>query len=77
MKLSELLLGQSAEIISVESSQIPKSSYERLEEMGFVVGALVKPMHRGLAGGAIAYEVRGGLIALRATEAECVEVRAV
>lgn len=77
MKLSKLALGAEAEITHVDSTQIPRSSFERLEEMGFVVGAKVRPMHRGLGGDAVAYEVRGGLIALRHTEADQVEVKLV
>ena len=47
---------------------------ERLVELGFVPGVEVEVLRRAPFDGPIQVRVRGGTIALRGDEAECVEV---
>ena len=74
MKLSELSLGQMAIIREIHTQDISPSTIERLGEMGFAVGSRVTALHTAIGGDPMAYEVRGGMVALRKTEADCVEV---
>lgn len=74
MKLSELTLGQSAIIQEIRTTEMTPSTLERLGEMGFATGSRVTAYHKAMGGDPVAYEVRGGMVALRKAEADCVEV---
>ena len=41
----------------------------RLQDLGFVPGAAVRPLYKGYRGGICAYAVGGSVIALRCTDA--------
>lgn len=46
----------------------------RLQEMGFTPGCPVRLVAKAAFGGPLAFQVRGSLVALRRSDAACVEV---
>lgn len=46
----------------------------RLQEMGFTPGCQVRLVAKAAFGGPMAFQVRGSLVALRRSDAACVEV---
>lgn len=46
----------------------------RLQEMGFTPGCQVRLVAKAAFGGPLAFQVRGSLVALRRSDAACVEV---
>lgn len=46
----------------------------RLQEMGFTPGCRVRLVAKAAFGGPLAFQVRGSLVALRRSDAACVEV---
>ena len=46
----------------------------RLQEMGFTPGCVVRLVAKAAFGGPLAFQVRGSLVALRKSDAACVEV---
>lgn len=46
----------------------------RLQEMGFTPGCVVRLVAKAAFGGPLAFQVRGSLVALRRSDAACVEV---
>ena len=47
---------------------------ERLVELGFTPGTLVRVRGRALLGGPMQVKLRGGILAVRGDEAACVEI---
>ena len=66
VKLSELPLGHSANIVFIKDNV----QLERLSELGFYDGACVKPLFRGIFGQPTAFLVQDAVIALRRRECE-------
>lgn len=71
MELGSLLAGQSARVLSLESSG---ALQQRLMDMGLVKGAQVRFLYASPAGDPRAYLVRGAVIALRNRDAAQIEV---
>ncbi len=71
MKLSELHIGQSAQVVKVRGSEAFK---KRITEMGFVYGTTVKPIKRAPLHDPIEYELLGYRVSLRLREAALIEV---
>lgn len=75
IRLDQLEKGQKAMIFSVQGNPNSSGLKHRLLEMGFLKGSSVELVHVAPFGGdPIAVRVRGGLIALRKSEASLVEV---
>lgn len=64
--ISSLALGQSAVISRLKLSGRQR---QHMEDLGFVPGAPVCPLHRGPSGDPTAYSVMGAVIALRREDA--------
>lgn len=73
-RLSDLAHEQAAEVVALDES-CQGFSRRRLMDLGFTPGARVRPHLRTFAGDPRAYEIRGTLIALRATQASQVLVK--
>ncbi len=71
MRLTELHIGQIARISSLEDSPFK----EKLQEMGCIPGALVKPILRAPFGDPIAYELEEYTLSMRNKEAFSVIVK--
>lgn len=71
--LTALKPGDSAEILQISDGGAPRIS-GRLKALGFVPGTLVKVVRRAPLGDPIEYELRGGRISLRASEARLVSI---
>jgi len=69
--ISQLKPGQRAKIRSVAGNS-PLS--QRIVELGFTPGTSVRLIARAAFGGAIAFQIRGTMIALRRSDATIVEV---
>ena len=72
MNLSELKLGQTAQVRGVES--INETLCRELHEIGFTPGTEVTFVSKGLFGSPLAYSFRGATFALRKHEAEAILV---
>ena len=72
MKLSDVSAGQEAVISHIEGSGAFRA---RLSEMGFVTGKSVRKVFSSPVGNPIVFELMGGQIALRKSEAEKILVR--
>jgi DtxR family Mn-dependent transcriptional regulator len=73
-RLSDLTHGEPAEVVGLDEA-CQGFSRRRLMDLGFTPGARVTPQLRTFAGDPRAYEIRGTLIALRATQASQVLVK--
>lgn len=71
LKLTELHTGQIARILSLEESPFN----DKLQEMGCIVGALIKPIRKAPLGDPIAYELDNYTLSMRKKEAETITVR--
>jgi ferrous iron transport protein A len=71
--LTTLKPGEAAEILQVADGTEPRVS-GRLKALGFVPGTIVKVVRRAPLGDPIEYELRGGRISLRASEARLVTI---
>jgi ferrous iron transport protein A len=69
--LSQMLQGHVAMIRGIGGHPTLRS---RLQELGFTPGATVRMVARAAFGGALAVQLRGSTIALRRTDAACVEL---
>ena len=72
MKLSELCVGQAAEVLSV---QLPPALCERLRMLNVRPGARVRALRRAPFGGGLLLDAAGVRLALRDSLAARVEVR--
>ena len=70
MKLTELHIGQVARVIGVNESAFK----EKLQEMGCVIGVLIKPIMRAPLGDPIAYELEEYTLSMRKNEAATIDV---
>ena len=73
-RLSSLELGQSGEVLGI-SGACRGGERRRFLDLGILPGTVIAPELRSPAGGPTAYRVRGALIALRAEQADHVQVR--
>lgn len=73
MKLSTIKAGQSCVITHIEGSGAFRA---RLSEMGFVNGKTVKLLYKSPVGNPIIFELMGGQVALRKSEANNIHVTA-
>ena len=64
--ISSLSLGQNAVISDLH---LVGRQRQHMEDLGFLPGALIKPLHRGPSGDPTAYSVMGAVIALRQEDA--------
>lgn len=70
--LSSLCEGESCKIAEL----LPSGTMsERLRELGFTTGTRVTCLQRSFSGDPTAYLVKGTVIALRKTDADCILVR--
>lgn len=69
--LSQMATNQEASILRVGGHS---SLSQRLQELGFTPGATVRLVAKAAFGGAMAFQVRGSTIALRRSDAACVEI---
>ena len=69
--LSLLKTGQVASVQTVRGNE---ALSQRLQELGFTPGITVRLMAKAAFGGALAFHVRGSMVALRRSDAACVEV---
>ena len=72
MTLAKLKLNESTEIKGFCPER--KELAQELQELGFIQGAKVTLVHRGLFANPLAFEIRGSVFALRKNEAEAVLV---
>ncbi|HTN50635.1 MAG TPA: FeoA family protein [Burkholderiaceae bacterium] len=76
LALARLPRGCTAEVVRIErSSGSADALADRLQELGFLDGARVRILNRGVAGGPLAVRVGSTTFALRGAEAERVLVR--
>lgn len=68
--LADLTKGQSATIGGISA---PPTLRLRLQELGFTPGSSVSMIQRSAFGGALAFRLRGALVALRKSDSLCVE----
>ena len=73
MRLSELKLGQRAEIVVVHNG----TSSLRIMELGLVKGTTVQLTSVAPTGDPLAFQVNDSTVSLRKTDAQLVEVRAI
>ena len=71
MKLSDVNTNETVMISHIEGSGAFRA---RLSEMGFVTGKTVKKLFTSPVGNPIVFELMGGQIALRKSEAEKIQV---
>ncbi|HNY31211.1 MAG TPA: FeoA family protein [Fibrobacteria bacterium] len=71
LSLSHLQTNQEASIRRVHG---PSSLSHRLQELGFTPGTAVRLVAKAAFGGAMAFQLRGSIIALRRSDAACVEI---
>ncbi len=64
--ISTLALGQKAVISQLECSGRLR---QHIEDLGFVPGTAIRPLHRSPAGDPTAYDVMGAVVALRKDDA--------
>ena len=78
MRLDELPLRQSAEIVTVDWDHLPPAEARRLREFGLSEGVLVEVRHRSglFKRGPLACQVGRMLIALRRSHAAAISVSA-
>lgn len=69
--LAQLSKGSAAVVRSLGGHPELRS---RLQEMGFTPGCPVRLVARAAFGGPMAFQVRGTLVALRRTDAACIEI---
>lgn len=69
--MNHMKVGEQASIQEVRG---PSALALRLQELGFVPGTAVQLVAKAAFGGAMAYRVRGSIVALRRADAACVEV---
>lgn len=69
--LSHLSRGQTATIQGISA---PGTLRLRLQELGFTPGADVQLVARSAFGGALAFRLRGSMVALRRADSSCVEI---
>lgn len=74
MTLDQLDPGGSAIVLGVDDS-VPEIDRRRLMEMGFYEGTPVQMVMPSPLGDPVAYRIRGMTIALRRSQARCIEVR--
>lgn len=72
MNLSNIKLGEVAEIISVEANEFMK---KRLIDLGMTPGTKIKPILESFKKEIVAYEIRKTKIALRKEDALKIKVR--
>ncbi len=70
--LTQLLIGEKAIVSSVEAHGVTR---RRLLDLGLVPGTTVEAVRRSPVGDPTAFQIRGALIALRATEANLVTIQ--
>ena len=70
MRLTELPIGSIARISSIDDSP----HKEKLQEMGFIPGVLVKPIMRAPLGDPIAFELEEYTLSMRKNEAFSIQV---
>lgn len=70
-KLSEVARGATAVVRAVGGHPELRS---RLQEMGFTPGSRVRVVARAPFGGPLAFQLRGSMVALRRSDAACVEI---
>jgi len=68
---SQIKLGEKVIIINVDSSH---PSSRRILEIGFTPGQQIELMNSSAFNDPLAFSIRGTLIALRRSEAECIKV---
>lgn len=74
-KLGEMRKGESGRIVSVDSTGVREETGRRLLEMGLLEGSFVEVLYEAPFGGdPLAVRVRGAMIAIRRSEANCIEV---
>lgn len=71
IRLTELPSGRAARVRSVHG---PGLLRERLVELGFVTDIEVEVLRRAAFSGPLQVRIRGGMLALRIDEAQCIEV---
>jgi ferrous iron transport protein A len=71
MSLADLKAGQKAFVKGLTGDDFLN---QQLQEMGFVSGSEVMLVSRSLFHGPLAVSVRGAILGLRFSEAECVQV---
>lgn len=71
MSLADLKTGQRAVVKDLRGDDFLK---QQLQEMGFVPGSYVMVVSRSPFHGPLAVSVRGTVLGLRISEAECVQV---
>jgi Fe2+ transport system protein FeoA len=74
VKLGSLSKGTHAVIVRVGRESTDFTLVKRLLEMGLLEGSTVEVAHEAPFGDPIAVKVRGGMIALRRSEADLIEV---
>ncbi len=60
------------ENVRIRALQGPSEICARLQDYGFTPGSMVKLFARTPLGGPLAFDLRGGRVALRRSDAECV-----
>jgi len=78
--LNQLDIGESAVIDAVEitpetDERMQLAGVQRLEELGFVPGARLKLMRKGLGGDPLAIRIGTSLFALRKVEASAIRIQ--
>jgi ferrous iron transport protein A len=78
--LNQLDIGESAVIDAVEitpetDERMQLAGVQRLEELGFVPGARLKLMRKGLGGDPLAIRIGTSLFALRKAEASAIRIQ--
>ncbi len=69
---SELNFGEKVTISDIDSSH---PSYKRILEIGFTPGKEIELVNKSIFNDPVAFSVRGSLIAIRKSEADCIKVR--
>ncbi|MBT8381700.1 MAG: ferrous iron transport protein A [Ignavibacteria bacterium] len=69
---SELNFGEKVTISDIDSSH---PSHKRILETGFTPGQEIELLNKSIFNDPVAFSVRGSLIAIRKSEADCIKVR--
>lgn len=71
MRLTDLIIGQSAVIKGIDDKCINKT---RLTELGFTENTNIIPLHKDFNGSITAYLIKGAVIAIRKDDAKNINI---
>ncbi|MGE8721734.1 FeoA family protein [Leptospira terpstrae] len=75
MTIQDLKIGETAEIVSLDSKLLPKPMLTELLELGFFPGAVITLKHKSMLLGKMVCTLSGTTIALRINDGKAIEIK--